>query len=65
MHTFIPLRICQTLTFKFFQYAGCCSHELSSHGSPVAQWLSVQTSNRKVLGSTPDGSTRIPFPVAL
>ena len=61
MHTFISLRICHTLIFKFLQYALCCSHELSSHGSPVSQWLSVQTSNRKVLGSTPDGNTRISF----
>ena len=31
---------------------------LSSHESPVAQWQSVRTSNRKVVGSTPVGRTR-------
>ena len=41
--TFIPLRICHTLTFKSKQCAGCLFHEpsfnsLSSHESPVAQW---------------------------
>ena len=38
---------------------------LSSHKSPVAQWESIRTSNRKVLGSTPDRNTRIFFQVCL
>ena len=65
--TFIPLRICHTLTFKSLQFAGCLPHEsrlyysLSSHESPVTQWQSIRTSNRKVLSSTPDRSTRISF----
>ena len=33
-----------------------------SHESHVAQWKSIRTRNRKVLGSTPDRSTRIFFP---
>ena len=31
----------------------------SSHESPVAQWYSIRTGNRKVFGSTPDRSARI------
>ena len=34
---------------------------LSSCESPVPQWLSIRTSNRKILGSTPDRSTQISF----
>ena len=47
---------------KSQQYAGCLSHEPSLMTlAPTSQWLSIRTSNRKVLGSIPIGRTRIFF----